>query len=178
MIHLDQIKPKNLKNDDKYNVKLYRLLKSFEKKPYYKPEKLKVYFTCCDMGWSSDFIPFEENIHRTKGIRRNIIISPYGSPENGFVLTNVLNKNNPEHFSFMAHDTSKFIDVTDWFFKNYREMGRCFFDKNHYGFENKYENRYHIINANYRKCKYCGEHFKREIRKRVEIQRYEVWNSQ
>jgi hypothetical protein len=178
LVNINLIKPKNLKIDDKYSVKLYKLFKSFERKPYYKPENIKVYFTCCEMGWSSEFIPFEENIHKTKGILRKIIINPYGSPKSGYILTSVLRKNNPEHFSFMMHDTSKFIDVTEWFFKNYVKLGRCFFDKYHYGFDNKYEDRYHIINANHRKCKYCGEHFKREIKKRVEIKRDVVWNSQ
>lgn len=178
MINLCDIKPKNIKHDDKYSSKLYKLLKSFEKNPYYNPQNLKVFFTCCEVCWSTDYIPFHENIHKTKGILRSVIINPYGSPGSGYLLMDVLQKNNPDFYSYCMFDTSKFIEVTDWFFKNYSKLGRCFFDKNHYGFDNKYEDRYYIINSNYRKCKWCGEHFKREIHKRVEITRNEVWSPQ
>lgn len=169
------IKPNGKDENGKYNKKLYNLLKKLSASEYYN-RQLKVYF-CLSDRITGDILTFHKDIHKEKTITRQILFSPYGNSASGHFLSEAIKKNNPEHWSLCMYHEDLFIEVTDWFFKNYIELGRCFFDKYHYDFDNEYNERYYIINKNNRKCKWCGEHFHMEHYKKVEIKRYKTWGN-
>lgn len=67
-----------------------------------------------------------------------------------------------------GHHPEKWLDVTDWFWGAYIRLGRCVI-------HGDYSHKWIAINANARKCEYCGRHERREVRKVQTIKRIEVW---
>lgn len=66
-----------------------------------------------------------------------------------------------------AHYTSEWIEITDWFWKQYIDKGRCTF----YPAEHHWQQ----INTNARKCAYCGQHQHRTVRTEHVSKRVEIW---
>lgn len=66
--------------------------------------------------------------------------------------------------------TSDWLDVTDWFWKEYISRGRCIIhgDATHEWIQ---------INANARKCAYCGKHERRTVKTVRTIERQEIWSA-
>jgi hypothetical protein len=168
------IKPIGKDENGKFNRKLYNLLKKMSDNQY-ENRQLKVFFNQ-KSWWDDSNIEFHKNIHKHLNcFGRQVILSPLGNPTSGHFLSETTNKNKPEHWSLMLYDTNSFIDITDWFFNTYKQIGRCMFDNRHHDFDNQYNNRYYIINKNHRKCRWCGEHFHREHEKVVEVKKYTIW---
>lgn len=168
-----KIKPVGSDENGKYNKKLYNMLRKLNNNKK-GTCKVKVWFNT-KSRWDGSHIEYHKNIHRELGIKRQIIIDPSGQLVSGYFLGESLDKNNPTRWSLCTFHPNHMIDITEWFFNTYIQIGRCMFDKDHYDFDNSYNQRYHIINKNSRKCRYCGEHFKRQIKKVVEVKKYEVW---
>lgn len=71
-------------------------------------------------------------------------------------------------WSFGAgHHVSEWIDITDWFWREYQRRGRCLFFKGVHDWAQ--------INRNSRKCKHCGLLQRRTIKTIKTIERKEVW---
>jgi len=170
---LPLIKPNSNDENGKYSRKLYNLLKKHSLDQY-KNRQLRVFFYK-QSRWIDNSVEFHRDVHKEVSMGGHIFISPYGDSSSGHHLFEVLQKNNPEHWSLVMYDPNLFTDVTEWFFTTYIQIGRCMFDKSHYDFDNKYNNRYYTINKNHRKCKWCGEHFHREFRRHVEVHKYVDW---
>lgn len=68
-------------------------------------------------------------------------------------------------------DTAHWLDVTDWFWSNYIEHGRCIVwpDQVH---------EWTMINRNARKCVYCGKHEHRTVVTKKIVERVECWSAQ
>ncbi|GFN32447.1 hypothetical protein [Paenibacillus xylaniclasticus] len=173
---LSQIKPFGSDENGKYNKKLYGLLKKIRNNKY-ENSNIRIWFNMVSR-WDGTVIDFHKNIHKKISIPSQIMIDPSGQMISGYFLPECLKKGSPTRFSLCAFHPNQMIDVTDWFFDTYSRIGHCMFDNNHHDFENHYNQRYYIINKNSRKCRFCGEHFKRHIKKYVEVKKYEVWKPQ
>lgn len=173
MESLPLIRPVGKDENGKYNRKLYNLLSKIIRDKYYN-DKLTIWFNK-ESRWDGNLIEFHKNIHKEQGILRQIMIDPNGQMMSGYFLMEALQKNKPTRYSLCTFDSNHMIDVTEWFFSTYVNVGRCMFDPDHCDFNNQYNNRYYIINKNHRKCRWCGEHFRREIKKVVEVKKYELW---
>ena len=64
-------------------------------------------------------------------------------------------------------NTANWIDITDWFWREYKEYGRCRFFKD--------EHVYREINRNARRCVRCGKQERRIVKTKKSIERLEVW---
>lgn len=67
------------------------------------------------------------------------------------------------------HDTANWLDITDWFWKEYLAIGRCLI----WG---STAHRWIRINANSRKCAHCGKHQRRTVKTIRKITREEIWS--
>lgn len=73
-----------------------------------------------------------------------------------------------ESFAYSSQfDVANWIDVTEWFNAEYEKHGMCAFSS--------WAHDWIVINANSRKCSYCGEHQTRAIKTHRIIQRDEIW---
>ncbi|MBU7315989.1 hypothetical protein [Paenibacillus oleatilyticus] len=173
---LQKIRPNSNDENGKHNRKLYNLFKGISKRKNNNLEQIKIWFNA-KSRWDGSHIEFHKNIHKEQNILRQVMIDPDGQMISGYFLMDALRKNKPTRFSLCTFLPNHMIDVTDWFLNTYIRIGRCMFDSEHYDFNNQYNNRYYIINKNNRKCRWCGEHFNRNIIKTVKIDKYECWKS-
>jgi hypothetical protein len=67
-------------------------------------------------------------------------------------------------------ETANWLDVTDWFWREYLVRGRCIIHG-----ESVHE--WVAINANARKCAYCGHHQRRTVRTVRKVERVERWEA-
>lgn len=68
-----------------------------------------------------------------------------------------------------GHHTDQWVQITDWFWKQYINKGRCtFFPSEHLWVQ---------INASSRKCAYCNQHERRSIFTEQIKKRREIWIS-
>lgn len=65
-------------------------------------------------------------------------------------------------------NTSAWIDVTDWFWREYLARGRCIV-------HGDLVHEWVRINASARKCAYCGRHERRTVRSVRKVERVESW---
>lgn len=75
-----------------------------------------------------------------------------------------------DFFFSTIHGTKKWIDITEHFWRNYKEKGVCFYSQR--------EHKLIEINKNSKRCEYCQAHFKREVVTIKKIERYVQWNLQ
>lgn len=69
-----------------------------------------------------------------------------------------------------GHHTQEWVQITDWFWKQYIDKGRCtFFPHEHHWLN---------INANSRKCAHCLQHQNRQIHTERIKKRTEIWSPQ
>ena len=59
-------------------------------------------------------------------------------------------------------------DVTEWFFREYADKGRCLLVPN-------WSHDWIEINVNARKCRHCGKHERREVYTKRTAKRIEAW---
>lgn len=165
---LSKIKPKQRGKSDKYSWNIFRYLKENSDR------KIKVLFYT--KSWvDSSTVEFNQN--KTLDMMQTfIMIGDMVGTRIDSMLRNGPSKS-LEIFSFCTFDQSAFIDITDWFIKEYTRVGRCIFDRNHNGWWNGSDSRFTQINKNARKCNWCGQHHKRKIIKRISINRKECWVS-
>lgn len=90
----------------------------------------------------------------------------------GATLGTICTPNAPLH-DWAYHrgfNTEKWIDVTEWFWRNYKRKGRCLFYRSTHSWVE--------INRNSRKCAYCETLQVRKVITEKRIERYETWHSQ
>lgn len=147
---INSLKPKEKGKNDKYLWNLYRFLVQNKKqniRVYYGESNqygkgYKEYFfavTECGKGYDNIGIFY----HTLNSAR------PYGA----------LNM-----MSFVHIDFKDFEDVTEKFFKEYSEKGRCLIYPDHtkdtFGLSERLED----IDSNHKHCKWCGKNFKRKTK--------------
>ncbi|WP_079709769.1 hypothetical protein [Paraliobacillus ryukyuensis] len=172
MIDIKRIKPKTKGESDKYSWNLYRFLHkiiSNRDEGKYVKNQLEVHFVH-NSWFDSKYLEFDKN----KSLNpRQLIILPLGL-KNGrsfHSVDSILTRNRSDRFALPNWELT---DITDWFFETYERDGRCIFDRSHNGWMLGAKNRFTHVN-NTRRCNWCGEWHHKEIKKKVNITRKEVW---
>jgi hypothetical protein len=70
-----------------------------------------------------------------------------------------------------SFNTASWLDVTEWFWREYLERGRCII-------HGEMTHEWVVINANARKCIHCGRHERRTVATVRRVKRVEVWLSE
>lgn len=152
MINFKLLQPRLVNESDKYSWNLYKVFKMCEKEIkdfpsitykilYYQHEDAAKFDKSKSLNPLYTFImkvyPCEQG---TAGIRLSEVMY---MPPNG-------------HLKFCCYDFvldySKCIDITQWFLKMYKEIGRCLFDREHTGTWQNDKQRFTTINSHSRRC--------------------------
>lgn len=166
MFNVKQIKPEVKGESDKYSWNLYSWMNKY--KNY---ESLKVYYTDNEFDLE-DFDNYKVligcKIQNTNDILGNRLTE---------IIRNGIKKTDCYCFcAFGGFDTKTFIDITDIFWKNYIQKGRCFL----FGHDDVWllgdKNRYTYVGKSSRRCNWCGRWEHREILKETIIKRKEIWS--
>lgn len=158
------VKPKIKGESDKYSWNLWRWLNK------YKWHR-NVYFRITED--SPEF-----NINNIKA--SDLYIGTMDSTGlSGNRLGTILGKGIGKDDCFAFHPIAgwrndEFIDITDIFWKEYINIGRCLFTEHSGVWIRGDEDRFSYTN-NTRKCNWCGKWQHKEIIKEVKIKRHEVW---
>lgn len=161
-----RIKPVKRGESDKYSWNLYRYLKE------HRNVRICWYSKSIINGTA---IPFESTksllstqtvvLIGESGSSGNRIANILGNGESGKIVS----------YSLGLWQQDKFVDITEWFFREYLRIGRCIFDREHNGLWLGSEGRFTQINRNSRKCNWCGQHQRRRIEKVVKMERRVKW---
>lgn len=168
-MNIENIRPKVKNESDKYSWHLYKFLNRITKKNKHIKDQLRIYWNH-HSRWDGEYLPFNKEL--SNGLQ--VIIDPYGGRSCGYFMNTVLLKGNCELFSLSSWRKEDLLDITDWFFDTYEQIGRCIFDPDHNGWLQGADKRYTYVN-NTRKCNWCGEWHHREIKKITTIKRKELW---
>lgn len=169
---INRIKPKTKNLSDKYSWQLYSFLNNLYKDKIegkYIKNQLKIYWNT-KSRWDGEYVDYLTGDLST----RQIFISSLGGTTVGYFMSEVISDKKPENYWIKPFE-SHLIDITEWFWKEYENKGRCLF----YGHSNIWlkgdEDRYTVVN-NTRRCEWCGEwqHKTIEVTKRVD--RKVVWS--
>lgn len=171
MIDLSAIKPKG-NISDKFSLQLFRYIKK-------NPRCNEVYF------YKKNFFDGEVmELDKESGLNMNQVVIGLGREFYGGVkgsvsgtkLSTIMGVSNDKYtvFSFYLYDADDFIDITEWFWEQYKKIGRCLFDRAHSRWYQGDKDRFTYVN-NTRKCNWCGEWQRKEIEKEVQIRRVEKW---
>jgi hypothetical protein len=176
---INQFKPKIKGISDKYSCQLYEYLR----RNYGRFQGLpNVYYIQTQDRWNSELemaeqieVPFD-SIDLKIGhifVGENNRDGWYSANR----LSNILGDSKEKYtiFAIPWFKNKTVIDITDWFWDEYRRIGRCVWDRPHIGWLMDDDERFVYINKNSRKCQWCGEWQHREIEKRVKIERKPVW---
>lgn len=161
MINAELFRPKVRGESDKFSWGIYRFLKKH-------PGIRIMYYSKNDMGEDEPFDP------KKSQRPRKIFMLHSGSAMIGISVSQAMDGKLHE-YAFSVWDCKKFVDITDWFFKEYAMIGRCLFDREHFGWWWGDGQRFTHINKHSRRCNWCGEWQHRTIKKVVQIKRCEVW---
>lgn len=184
MIDLKDIKPKNLKESDKYSVNLYKFLKKtgynhvyidLNKGTLEKPNIIS-------FEWDKDNV-IDYDIYIGSNIMDDIIYNEDNTKSLNLgqviakPLWSILQGNKLYQtgcYCAFGHYYVKrdFLEITDEFWNRYKDIGRCLFLK-HEKVCLGDENRFTQINALYRKCNWCGKIQEKHIKEKIIKQ--EVW---
>ena len=134
---------------DKYSRNLYNWMRAHGQRPSYD----RVFCYQVDTDWKT-FRGFDYR----DTFRSDIFLgrphecdgTPFGSP-----LRRVL-CDDPERYNYVGIRTEHRIDITEWFWTRYIEIGRCLFDPDHRDVMRHTEDRFETINASTRRCRWCG----------------------
>lgn len=155
------IKPQVKNESDKFSWRLYkRALKNGREKVYL-------------MAWESIHGYRKPDIEILKSgfVPASILAIGFkdGQWFHGASLRQVCTPGDPNHDWAYApgHYVAEWIDVTDWFWREYARVGRCLLWA--------YVHDWMQINKNSRKCASCGKVERRSIKTVKEIKRKEVW---
>lgn len=175
MIDLKAIKPKERSKSDKYSWYLYQFLnKLFKEKEYgkYYQKQLEIHWLH-ESRWDGNWL--DAPIDGIAKFNLNqILIIPAGKKNDRsfYHMSAILQKGRSERFALPSQWTT--TDITEWFFDNYKKDGRCVFDREHINFMQGADSRFTYVN-NTRRCNWCGEWHKKEIKKEVKIKRRVQW---
>ena len=75
------------------------------------------------------------------------------------------------HFNYMKSPNKYLEKITEEFWDNYIEYGRCYLDKDHCMFMSGDNYRYTATDNNHKLCNWCGEEFKK-VSKMIETREY------
>lgn len=185
-MNIKEIKPKG-NESDKYSIQLYR----FMKKNY--PNGCSVSYISTQTKYNKDYtesfeedVPFDKNIINMGDLwigktfkreydsddMKGAIDWMYGNSL-GTILSG--SKEKYTVFANPWNNKKTVIDITDWFWNEYIRIGRCIWDSNHSGWLAKDDNRFTYVGKNSRRCNWCGKWHHREIKKKVRIERKEIW---
>ncbi len=173
-MNINLIKPQNKGISDKYSWQLYQYIR--KRFPYTKSlNDVRVYWDNIS-SWDGSITNLDEN---NINIRQIIIGKMHSNLLSGSRLLTIMGQDKDKYEMFCYHPiggwkNEQFIDITDWFWKKYIKLGRCLLDKHHNRWWMNDDCRFTYIN-NTRRCNWCGQWQKKEIKKEVKILRKEKW---
>lgn len=169
MIDYTLFKPKKSGINDKYSWNIYRYLRDRVKERY----DLRIKFYT-----KSRFDGQKVNFDHSSLNSAQVYIMTSDENRSGTTALELMRKGSRaelETYSFCLFNPNDFIDITDWFLKNYQQYGRCLFDLKHCGWWADAEERYTKINKNSMRCNWCGQYLIRKIKTIKTIKREKVW---
>lgn len=173
MLKLNDIKPKDGKNSDKYSINLYR----FMKKNYHKEQSCDRVYA---IQWSimdGSLEPFDKSNPKA----HQLFIGKLR--DDGFMtgrkLSNIISggKDYKSCYAMLPNSYPNAIDVTEWFWSEYIKIGRALWDPQGQMYMIGDSDRFTYV-GNTRRCNWSGKWFKKEIEKVVKIKRIENWVEQ
>lgn len=172
MLDINKIKPKVKGESDKYSWNLYNFLhKQVRQRDVGKcvKKQIKVYWLC-HSRWDGSHLEF--NPDKVSLNMMQLIISPFGG-KSGYFMDTIMRKGRAEQY-YLPWKDEDLLDITSWFLNTYEQIGRCIFDHTHNGWLQGDKERFTYVN-NTRKCNWCGKWHKKEIEKKVKIERVVNW---
>lgn len=177
-MNINSIKTKYKGESDKYSWQLYQyIIKNFK---YIKDlSELQVFFNrkCRITG---DDIIFDKNDISLM----QIIIGKRHDDEivSGSNLFSIMGDSRDKYQVYSHHPiagwkSDQFVDITEWFWKEYVKLGRCLLDKGHDRWWMSEEDRFTYVN-NTRRCNWCGQWQEKKVNKVVKIERKTKWINQ
>jgi hypothetical protein len=160
----NQIKPAERSKSDKFSWRLY--LRAAKK------GRERIYVSAWDGIYGRPFSPTLDGVK--SGEKLHLRLLYIGQMHDGHFLGQPLRevcrtgKGHCDYSYGGAFNTANWLDVTDWFWSEYLERGRCIVwpDGTH---------EWAMINRNARKCKHCGKHEHRTVVTQKVIKRIDSW---
>lgn len=155
--YIESIMTKEKGISNKYSWNLYRYLKNFIGKEVwaYKAPNGRIFLAI---------------FKKPEGIGHD----NYGNFVNTIQTTDV--KVRVSYYSWANEDFSSYTEITNTFFEEYKQKGRCAIDKAHDGWLEGAKRRFTEIDSETRKCNWCGAILKKKTRL-VEQTYWEVENN-
>ncbi len=151
---LNLIKPKVKNESDKYSWNLYKYL--------LKHKNTKVYYSKIN-----SFTDDEHTYDKSSLVKMDTLIGV--ESEDGLIgarLIDILRKI-PSMDFWYGNVKNNHVEITEDFFNDYIEIGRCLFDQSHDGLLRNADNRFTYINEDERKCNWCGIEQHKEIEEEI-----------
>lgn len=155
-MNLNLIKPKIKNESDKYSWNLYKYLKKYPNS--------KVYYDKINSFTDNEQMYNKDNLTKNDVIIGNICENSIV----GVTLSQLLMKVPSMQFWYGGAKKTH-VDITNQFFNDYIEIGRCLFDSTHDGWLRNTDNRFTYINDEQRKCNWCGIEQHKEKKEVVKI---------
>jgi hypothetical protein len=136
----------------------------------------RVYISAWSVIWG-DMVPNLEKLKAGDGEQRGLLmIGDEIGPDGWFHGKRLLEVTREgASLSNMAYgpqfNTKAWLDVTDWFWREYLARGRCII-------HGDLVHEWVAINANARKCAYCGRHERRTVKTVRKVERCESWEAE
>ncbi len=152
-MNLNLIKPKVKGESDKYSWNLYKYLHKYK-------GNTRVYYNKSDI-MSSDKDSYNKNTLRLSDI---LVGTPVEHEDSviGNSLLEILRKVPSQQYWYQSALIT-YSDITEEFYNDYIDIGRCLIDNSHTGWLRNTDNRFTYINDNERKCNWCGIEQHREV---------------
>lgn len=176
-----KVKPKHSGLSDKYSWNIYRVIRLLEiggKRAPLMDYKILYYEKSQLDGSIVKFNPCE-SLHPGHCFITKVYPMNQGTASRR--ISEILAMSPNSNIDFYCYDSSldhnHLVDITDCFWEEYVQSGRCVFDREHNGWWRGDETRFTQINRNSRRCNWCGQHQKKTIKKSITIKRNEVWSA-
>ena len=162
-----KIKPAVRSQSDKYSWRLYlRAMRNGRE---------RIYISAWDNLHGQPFTPTLEGLKAGDRMHMRLLYIGYMHDERYFSGQPVreVARHGKGHCDYSygpGFDTGHWLDVTDWFWANYIERGRCvvWHDSVH---------EWVMINRNARKCAHCGKHEQRTVVTKKIVERIDSWKA-
>ena len=148
--YIEKIMTKQKGISDKYSWNLYRFLKKFIGKEVwsFQSPKGRIFLAILQKPGKKG----QDN---------------FGNFLNTIQMNNINAK--VDYYSWVNEDFTQYKEITETFFKEYQTKGRCAIDKDHEGWLSGTKNRFTQIDAETKKCNWCGVILKKKTRLIEEI---------
>lgn len=166
----EAIRPAVRNQSDKFSWRLYQRASMRGRE--------RVYIAAWNIGIGTPVVPDFEALKNMEGSQMSRLMIGEAIFDdgwfNGAQLQHVIRKGMQAvgaSFSYSdTFNTKNWIDITEWFWKQYMIRGRCIF------MHDAHAHSWITINKNARRCEWCRKHERRTVVTQKKITRKEVWS--